>query len=49
MPSWSATNPPDKTDTQTATAVARARRLLEQLFSGRPREGEQQPSPPPKP
>ena len=41
MPSWSASNPPsDKTVTPpvtgSATAVERVRRLLEQLFAGRP-------------
>jgi hypothetical protein len=41
MPSWSASNTPsDKTVTPSATgaatAVERVRRLLEQLFAGRP-------------
>jgi hypothetical protein len=40
MPSWSTSNPPsDKTvtppGTGAATAIERARRLLEQLFAGR--------------
>lgn len=43
MPSWSASNPPsDKTVTPpvtgSATAVERVRRLLEQLFTGRPND-----------
>jgi hypothetical protein len=50
MPSWSASNPPsDKTVTQparsAATPVERVRRLLEQLFAGRPNDHR---PPPPK-
>jgi len=49
MPSWSTSDPPsDKTATQpaggTAAAIERVRRLLEQLFSGRP--SDDRPAPP---
>ncbi|HWN22753.1 MAG TPA: hypothetical protein VNP93_12325 [Gaiellaceae bacterium] len=49
MPSWSASNPPsDKLATPpgtgSATAVERVRRLLEQLFAGRPND--HRPAPP---
>ncbi len=49
MPSWSASDPPsDRTVTlpagATAAAIERVRRLLEQLFSGRPHDDD--PAPP---
>jgi hypothetical protein len=48
MPSWSTSNPPS-TATATppgnaATAIERARRLLEQVFAGRPRDDRQPPT-----
>jgi hypothetical protein len=45
MPSWSASNPPENaTTTSSASAVERARRLLEQLFTPRPRAEQQPPT-----
>jgi hypothetical protein len=48
MPSWTTADPPEKlatpADSGATTAIDRARRLLEQLFAGRPRDGK-----PPRP
>jgi hypothetical protein len=45
MPSWSESNPPPETPATpagaAATAIERARRLLEQLFAGRPSDAKQ--------
>jgi hypothetical protein len=48
MPSWTTADPPEKlatpADRGATKAIDRARRLLEQLFAGRPRDGK-----PPRP